>query len=87
MDRARFIRTAARAAGVVVLFPIRLYRSFVSPLLPPCCRFYPSCSEYAEEAILRHGPVRGGMLAAWRILRCCPLTKGGYDPVPPNHSN
>ncbi|MDR3176140.1 MAG: membrane protein insertion efficiency factor YidD [Desulfovibrio sp.] len=87
MDSAKFIGMAARAAGAAVLFPIRLYRFFVSPLLPPCCRFYPSCSEYAEEAVLRHGPVRGGMLAAWRILRCSPLTRGGYDPVPPNHSN
>ncbi|MDR1489266.1 MAG: membrane protein insertion efficiency factor YidD [Desulfovibrio sp.] len=84
MDRAGFIRMAASAASAVILSPIRLYRLFVSPLLPPCCRFYPSCSEYAEEAVLRHGPVRGGMLAAWRILRCSPLAKGGYDPVPPN---
>ena len=65
---------------------IRLYRYFVSPMLGPNCRFYPSCSCYAEEAIEHHGIARGSYLAARRILRCHPWHPGGYDPVPPPHS-
>jgi uncharacterized protein len=65
---------------------IRLYRYFVSPMLGPNCRFYPSCSCYAEEAIEHHGIVRGSYLAARRILRCHPWHPGGYDPVPPPQS-
>ncbi|MFQ5844507.1 MAG: membrane protein insertion efficiency factor YidD [Planctomycetota bacterium] len=65
-------------AGVV-----ELYRRLFSPLLPPSCRYEPSCSRYAQEALLRHGTLRGGLLAAWRILRCSPLGAGGVDPVPP----
>jgi uncharacterized protein len=62
---------------------IRLYRYFISPMLGPNCRFYPSCSCYAEEAIEHHGIVRGSYLTARRILRCHPWHAGGYDPVPP----
>ncbi|HOV59897.1 MAG TPA: membrane protein insertion efficiency factor YidD [Candidatus Hydrogenedentes bacterium] len=62
---------------------IRLYQRFVSPLLGDRCRFYPSCSQYALEALKVHGLVRGCALATWRLLRCQPLCKGGYDPVPP----
>jgi uncharacterized protein len=65
---------------------IRLYRYFISPMLGPNCRFYPSCSCYAEEAIEHHGIVRGSYLAARRLLRCHPWHPGGYDPVPPSHS-
>jgi uncharacterized protein len=61
---------------------IRGYRAGVSPFLPPACRFTPSCSAYAEEAIRRHGAGRGGWLAARRLLRCHPLGGRGYDPVP-----
>lgn len=61
---------------------VRGYRFFISPLLPPSCRFYPSCSEYAEEALSRHGALRGGWLTARRICRCGPWQTGGYDPVP-----
>jgi putative membrane protein insertion efficiency factor len=58
------------------------YRLVVSPLLPPACRFYPTCSQYAKEAVLKHGVLRGSYLAARRILRCTPLHAGGVDPVP-----
>jgi putative membrane protein insertion efficiency factor len=61
---------------------VRGYRYFISPLLPPACRFHPSCSAYAEEALLQHGALRGGWLAAHRVCRCGPWHRGGYDPVP-----
>lgn len=64
-------------------FPIRLYQRFLSPLKPPMCRFSPTCSQYAVEAIEMHGFLRGLVLALWRVLRCNPLVRGGYDPVPP----
>ncbi len=66
----------------LVLALIRGYQRFVSPYLPPRCRFYPSCSAYAADAVSRHGPWRGGYLAIRRLLRCHPLHPGGYDPVP-----
>jgi len=62
---------------------IRVYQYTLSPVLGPSCRFYPSCSEYAYQAIMRHGPFRGLLLALKRILRCHPFHPGGYDPVPP----
>jgi len=71
----------ARAASAPALALINLYRRFVSPLLPPACRFLPSCSEYSAGAIERHGLLRGALLAAWRLLRCNPLSRGGFDPV------
>ena len=58
------------------------YRRHVSPVLPARCRFYPSCSAYAQEALARHGALRGTGLAVWRLLRCHPFHPGGYDPVP-----
>lgn len=66
---------------------IRAYQLLLSPLLGNNCRFEPSCSQYAIEAIARHGPWRGGTLALGRILRCHPWHSGGYDPVPPAHSH
>jgi putative membrane protein insertion efficiency factor len=66
----------------VVLLLIRGYQRLISPFLAPTCRFYPSCSTYAVDAITRHGPLRGGYLAMRRLLRCHPLHPGGYDPVP-----
>jgi len=57
------------------------YRRYISPLKKPCCRFYPTCSLYAAQAIERHGAVKGGLMAAWRVLRCNPFSKGGFDPV------
>lgn len=61
---------------------VRSYQLILSPLLPPSCRFTPSCSAYAHEALLRHGAVRGSWLAARRLARCHPWNPGGYDPVP-----
>lgn len=58
-----------------------LYKAFVSPLLPPACRFEPTCSEYAKQAIEKYGVFRGVGMGIWRILRCQPLCKGGHDPV------
>lgn len=64
-----------------MLFLINFYRKKISPCRPPCCIFVPSCSEYAMEAIKKYGALKGGFLAIWRILRCNPFNKGGYDPV------
>ena len=61
---------------------IRFYRRFISPLFPPRCRFTPTCSQYALEAFTKYGFFKGFYLTAWRILRCNPFCKGGYDPVP-----
>ncbi|HEV2073853.1 MAG TPA: membrane protein insertion efficiency factor YidD [Thermomicrobiales bacterium] len=61
---------------------IRFYKSRVSPLLPPSCRFHPTCSEYAYEAVEKYGILKGGRLAIWRILRCNPFGGSGWDPVP-----
>ena len=68
---ARLLRVAVRA-----------YQWCLRPLLAPACRFHPSCSEYADEALARHGAWRGGLLAARRVCRCGPWHPGGYDPVP-----
>jgi putative membrane protein insertion efficiency factor len=61
--------------------PIRLYQRFISPLIAPRCRYYPSCSTYAVDAIRGYGILRGLVLAGWRLLRCNPLSRGGIDPV------
>jgi uncharacterized protein len=66
----------------VLRLAVRGYRYFISPMLPRACRFYPSCSEYAEEALGRHGAWRGTWLATRRLCRCGPWHAGGYDPVP-----
>ncbi len=67
--------------GLLVL-PIRFYQIVISPLLGPSCRFTPTCSEYARQAIIKHGPFKGLWLAVRRILRCNPWGGSGYDPVP-----
>ncbi|WP_459937163.1 membrane protein insertion efficiency factor YidD [Desulfonatronum parangueonense] len=66
---------------LLILF-IRGYQFFISPLFPPSCRFIPSCSEYARQALEQHGFVKGILLTTWRLLRCQPLCSGGLDPVP-----
>ncbi len=66
----------------ILIFAIRCYQAVLSPFLGPCCRFSPSCSAYAVEAIERHGPGTGLYLGLRRLLRCHPLHPGGYDPVP-----
>lgn len=68
--------------GATLRLLVRGYRWILRPLLPPACRFHPSCSEYAEEALERHGPWRGSWLAARRLCRCGPWHPGGCDPVP-----
>ena len=68
----------------LVLAPVRFYRKILSPLKrTPSCRYLPTCSEYAIEAVEKRGVVRGVFMAAWRLLRCNPLFRGGYDPVEP----
>ena len=69
-------------AKSILLFLIRCYRRFISPLFPPCCRFYPTCSTYAMQAIEKYGAAKGGWLAFKRIMRCHPFHDGGYDPLP-----
>ena len=66
----------------IFTLPIKAYKKIISPILPKACRFTPTCSEYAIEAIERFGVIRGSMLASYRIMRCNPFSKGGYDPVP-----
>ena len=69
-------------AKKTLLFLIRFYQRRISPLFPPCCRFYPTCSAYAAQAIEKYGAAKGGWLAFRRIIRCHPFNDGGYDPVP-----
>jgi uncharacterized protein len=70
-----------RALLAIVLAPIRLYQRWISPALPRRCKYEPTCSAYAAQAIRELGVMRGGILAAWRLARCNPFSHGGYDPV------
>lgn len=63
----------------VILGVISFYRKFISPLKKPCCKYYPTCSQYARLAVLKYGALKGGLMAVWRILRCNPFSKGGVD--------
>jgi putative membrane protein insertion efficiency factor len=69
--------------GRFLALPIRAYRRWISPLKPAMCRFAPTCSQYAIEALELHGPIQGSWLALKRIARCHPFCEGGHDPVPP----
>jgi uncharacterized protein len=77
------VRRPVRWTSRMLLLPIVAYRRWISPAMPARCRFYPSCSAYAVEAITVHGALRGLGLTIWRLLRCQPFHPGGYDPVPP----
>jgi uncharacterized protein len=79
----RAVRTGRTSPRRVVVALLRLYQRVISPLYPPSCRFYPSCSQYALVAVDRHGVLRGAALAGWRLLRCNPWNAGGVDDVPP----
>jgi len=69
-------------AKKILLSVITAYQRFISPLFPPRCRFYPTCSQYGKEAIVKYGAVKGGYLALHRVLRCNQFHSGGFDPVP-----
>lgn len=77
-----FLSRIMAALSFLLLLPIYFYRMAISPMLPPSCRFTPTCSQYAVEAIKMHGPFKGLYLACRRILRCHPWGGSGYDPVP-----
>jgi hypothetical protein len=74
------VTAGARISGILLL-PLRLYRRLISPLTGRRCKYEPSCSEYATNALQTYGPARGVALAGWRLLRCNPFSRGGYDPV------
>lgn len=78
----RVLRGVSQAVVWLLLLPIIFYQRCITPFTPPACRFTPTCSEYARQALLKHGPIKGTMLAVWRILRCNPWGGSGYDPVP-----
>jgi len=76
-------REGEKPMKTIFLALIRFYRKYISPCKPPCCRFVPTCSEYAYEAISKYGALKGGLLALWRLLRCNPFNNGDiFDPVP-----
>src|SRR5690348_1320154 len=83
-QRDRISSAAKSAAAWILLLLVRFYIAFLSPFLGGACKFHPSCSNYAHEAIRLHGAKRGLALAGKRLLRCRPFTKGGFDPVPEN---
>ena len=78
----RLIKIISRILVWLLLLPIRFYQVAITPYTPPSCRFTPTCSEYARQALIKHGPVKGLALAIWRILRFNPWGGSGYDPVP-----
>ncbi len=78
----KFLKTTKIVASIPFLVLIKFYQICISPLKPQCCRFTPTCSAYAIEALKKYGPIKGLWLAIWRILRCNPWGGSGYDPVP-----
>jgi uncharacterized protein len=73
-----------RLFKTLLLTLLRGYKTMLSPFFPPACRYVPTCSDYAAEAVERYGALRGSAMAVWRLLRCHPFVRGGYDPVPWN---
>ena len=78
----RRLQSIPKIPGAILICALSLYKHMFSPLFLPACRYVPSCSEYARDAIAQHGAMRGSLMAAGRLLRCNPLAKGGFDPVP-----
>ena len=78
----RILHSVSQVVAWILVLPIRFYQTAISPYTPPSCRFTPTCSEYARQALLKHGPIKGLYLAIRRILRCHPWGGSGYDPVP-----
>lgn len=76
------MKAAMKLVSFILLLLIRGYQLLISPMFPPSCRYFPTCSDYARQAVTRHGPLKGGWLALCRILRCHPWGGLGYDPVP-----
>jgi len=76
------VNVISRTIKTAMLALLRGYKWAISPLLPPSCRYVPTCSEYAVEAIERYGALRGSAMSIWRVLRCHPFVQGGHDPVP-----
>jgi uncharacterized protein len=74
------MRLVSRALSILLIVPVRLYQWFIRPVLPPACRFQPSCSEYFILAVRKHGPVKGAAKGIWRVCRCHPFNEGGLDP-------
>ncbi len=81
MSISRAVTTISRLPGSALCWLIEIYRRFVSPFTLPSCRFTPTCSRYALDAVRRYGALKGGWLAFWRVLRCNPFCHGGYDPL------
>ena len=81
-DLKDVLRLLSKGMSLLLILPILFYQRFVTPFTPPSCRFTPPCSEYARQALLKHGPVKGLLLAVWQVLRCNPWGGSGYDPVP-----
>ncbi len=81
-DLRRIYTDVAEIVSRVLIWGIWLYRNSLGSVFPPACRFHPSCSEYATEALKKFGPFKGGWLSAKRLLRCHPFHPGGYDPLP-----
>ena len=78
----RLLYTMGLPLTLALVLPILFYQKCITPFTPPSCRFTPTCSEYARQALLKYGPIKGLLLALWRILRCNPWGGSGYDPVP-----